>query len=1671
MKKILLIAMCVVSSINSWAQIYGNEWIDYSQTYYSIPIVDDGVYHITYETLSAAGVPVDQIDPRNYQLFNREKEVPLFIAGEGDGIFSSSDIIEFVGKGNDGLLDEQLYDNPQDFLNPYYSLFNDTIYYYLTWNESIDNLRYDLEENTSYEDYPQVDYLWMTSYRIFPTNYWGGQPTSVGGRSPLYRPCEGYLSSAFGEPWGGPIFDVELPTPHRYTGANTPLAKISTVLANTSDAPIQGPNHHLQVKLGNSLLTDTLFSGYQVNKFAYNVSVFALDENSTTLTHEVIDDLGIDADRHHLSWASVRYPHETRPNDEGDQYFEVPPAINQDYQYLALTDISNSPKAIFTLNEPYTKQYATYENEVQKALIPNVENVNMNCLLVDAEAVNVIPELNLVHGTGSFTDYGQLQPDSAFVIITHPNLWSSATAYADYRQNADRDAVVINVEELYDQFGGGVVHHELAIKRFLDFILSEWENPAQLFFIGKGIESQLCRNNTENFTNNLVPTFGWPGSDNMFSTGLGGNYSPRIATGRLSANTNEQVMAYLNKVSIYESQPPAEWMKHFMHFSGGANATEQTLFKNYIQGYKTIVEDTCYGAKVHSFSKNSDLPIEIALSDSIADRIAEGVTMMTFFGHATGNSFDYSIDNPENLVWNDHYPFFVGNSCYTGNIHLPGQDSGSEDFVLIPNKGAIGFLANVTLGEASSLNIYTYQFYNQIGRYNYGKPVGEQIKQAVQSMQTSTDDEVINTGLIMTLMGDPAIVLNAFDQPDYSVSEQDIFIQPEELNLLVDSIEVDVVVTNIAKATNDTVQVELIRQIPDGTTNSYFQDVIGLRYKDTLSFTMPLDYQETIGLNDFQVLIDLPTNDVPELDDFGNNMTSASTLVAEGSVFPVYPYDFAIVPEDNVTLKASTGNLLAVNETYQFEIDTASAFNSPFLQSHETNQAGGVISWALPFEAVDSTVYYWRVSVDSTENKPYQWMQSSYQHIDDQIGWGQSHFYQFEKNYLNLLDFNESDRQLDFLTGTKELKCQVLGNSFSTQESSEIRLDAERVEYAGCTTHPAIHIAVIDPITLEFWETNAEGGNPNHNFGQYNQGGSPCRTRPERYFIFQQHHATQMDSLVSMMTTKIPDGHFVLAYTWRYANYTLWDDNAPELYGIFNDWGATEIGNNESERPFIFFWKKGDPTTVQEIVGEDIDTYIELYADLPISGSNGKMTSTLIGPSQEWQRLWYDPIALETDNNDSTTIKVKGVQENGTETLLTNLDFDGDVTTEINLDLFPEIQDYPVVRLIAEYQDSITQTPSQTSNWHVNLLPVPEAAINPNAAFWMNHDSLQEGQILELAVAIDNLSDVDMDSLLVEYWILDAQQQRQSVVYPRQQPLLAGTSFVDTVNINTQGLTGIYQIWMEVNPFIDSLDRYDQLEKYHFNNIAHWDFLVSEDNINPVLDVSFDGLHILDGELVSAKPEILISLDDENPYLLMNEPSDTSFFSVFLTDPNGLEKRVYFTSNDEYTMDFVPAGNDNVAKVNYYPNLTQDGDYHLLVIASDKSGNASGDLNYSINFKVEQESSITEVMNYPNPFSTKTHFVFTLTGSEVPDQIRIQIMTSSGRVVKTIFKEELGPLRVGRNVTDYYWDGKDDFGDQLANGVYFYRVTATTNGEEIKKRTNNASRYFKKGFGKMYLMR
>ena len=258
-------------------------------------------------------------------------------------------------------------------------------------------------------------------------------------------------------------------------------------------------------------------------------------------------------------------------------------------------------------------------------------------------------------------------------------------------------------------------------------------------------------------------------------------------------------------------------------------------------------------------------------------------------------------------------------------------------------------------------------------------------------------------------------------------------------------------------------------------------------------------------------------------------------------------------------------------------------------------------------------------------------------------------------------------------------------------------------------------------------------------------------------------------------------------------------------------------------------------------------------------------------------------------------------------------------------------------------------------------------------------------------------------------------------------------------------------------------------EHNFLNNIGLLSMVVLKDDVNPVLDITFDGVHIQDGDVVAAKPLILIKLTDESPYLRL---ADTSLFEIYIQFPTEFEfRRIPFTS-DWLTFIGAPSSGNNEARAEMRPDLAEDGIYQLEVRAKDATGNLSGDNDYFISFRVIHDQTLSRIYNYPNPFNHSTQFIYTLTGEGSPAFYEIQIVSMDGIVVREITQDQLGPLAVGTHFTNYEWDGTDGNGNPLSAGVYLYKMFAkNANGEDYGHYETYDDNLFKNGWGKLVIIR
>ncbi len=1648
MKRLLSVLFLFTLCLPAFTQPYGNEWINYSQSYYKVYIHENGVYRIDYNTLLNNGFPLGSVNPRNIQIFNKGVEQYIFIKGETDNIFNPGDYIEFYAEKNDGTLDTPLYKNPEGPANKAYSLFSDSSVYFITWNNSFSNRRLQAENDVNFSSYSPVPYIFKTSRENYTARYFAGETNSGGITDPEYTANEGWFDNGFNV---GQSITKNITTTNKY--ASGPVAQAEFVVLGQSNYAGVNIDHHVNISFA-GMTIDTLFDGYQVLRHNYTIPVAQIGNTSTPFVFSSVNDLGVGSDRNTIAYIQIKYPHTLNLDGASTFHFSAMDALQaKSLLHFSNFNITTGDTArLFDITN-HRRIKVVYDGTTYKSLLANSGGEKF-CFLTSDNNIKPIKKIYPVSNDAKFINYQTIANTefTDYLILTHPSLWAEAENYESYRNTTGYHALTVNVEHLYDQFGYGILKSALAIRNFARFAFYHFaEKPRGLFLIGKGYraasDGSLPQYRTDAYHHQmtLVPSFGYPPSDLLFSQGiLDSLFLPAIPTGRLSARTPEDVAIYLDKIQQFElgQQTPQEWMKTILHFGGGGNTSEQQMLAAYLAHYKQTIEDSLFGGHVHTFLKTSSEPMQINQSDSLRNLINNGVTMMTFFGHAASVGFDVSVDVPSEYQNYGKYPFILANSCWAGDIYLD-QNSTSEEFVLIEDKGAIGFLASISLGLPAALNFFSDELYHQISYKSYGKPIGEIIKNTIDSIQ-GPDLVLKENALTMVLHGDPAIILNSFAKPDYVITPPQVFFSPPEVTSDLDSFNINIVSTNIGRAINDSIIVQTTRTFPSGIApTNYFNKIKAPLFKDTLTLRVPVDIINGLGLNKFRIYLDCyqTIDEVSEI----NNIIEVPLMIKSSDIVPVYPYKYAVMPALPLTLKASTSDAFIGFQDYEFQLDTCDAFNSPIKQVFHINHSGGVVTWTPNFPITsDSIVYFWRVSIDSGNQHSYNWRESSFQYINGKRGWGQAHFHQFKNDRYRYVKYNKPQRRFDFVNDVKSLTCQTGFYPYIAWQDEWYKVNNVmkfQWAYMGPGGNGMI-LAVIDSVSGEPWMNYAMP-----------------QPETEAGWEFSCNNFAEREAMRTFINN-VPNGNYILSYNHRNHNA---ENYSEDLYQSFESFGSSQIRTLPNNIPYIIFGKKGSAIgSAHELQGSAISSIVKLYDSVTTKWYEGYIESELIGPASSWGSLHWRKRPFEPTNTDSAKLFVLCIKFNGqTDTLIQNLPPDSadiyNLSTRINASV------YPYLKLLVSMRDDSLHTPAQMRRWQVLYEGVPETALNPSLHFAFFNDTIGEGENILFSTATQNISDYDMDSLLIKYWVVDHNMITHPLGSFRHRPHPSGDILTDTITFSTNGLGGLNSLWIEVNP------DFDQIEQTHFNNIGEIKFLVDRDRINPMLDVTFDGIHIFDGDIVSAKPEIQISLKDENKFLALN---DTACFRVYLQIPgNNTRERVYFMKQGQEFLQFIPASlPNNSCRIIYNPEFLQDGIYQFFVEARDISHNESGSNEYAISFEVVNKPSITHVMNWPNPFNNATHFVFTLTGSEVPTYFKIQIMNISGKVVREIDLAELGPIHIGRNITEYAWNGTDEFGDRLANGVYLYRVVTRLNSENLELRKTDADQYFKKEFGKMYLI-
>lgn len=1673
-----MLFLCASAFVSNMHAQYANSWINFSNSYYKFKISKEGVYRITQPQLNAIGM--GSVTGDKFAIFREGQEVPIYVSTSG--VLGANDYIELYGVGANGKMDTPLYPVASDQPSVDVNIITDTASYFLTYDATV-HQRMSLVNNAIPPLPPsQANYCWVTA---MPNE----NPRAYLNRGISHASNSYYVSADFelGEGYAyiyGTGGNLSVNTPQVYAGG--PNATVSFVWAGNNF--VYPSNPHVAIN-GTNIFDSIITTTFRVVKRSVNISPNALSTaNNLGFTDPPLSSQY--TSYFYIHSGKIRYPrtYNFSGNFTNQASFQIPASD----RYLEVSGFSTGGQVPRLYDRTNNKIYTGVESGSVVKFYLDISAVQRDVLLTNISSISS----NLSFKNIQFRNYSQAANQGDYLILsTNDYITNSPNYINDYKQyrnsaaGGSHTSVVVDVAELYDQFSYGIVYHPLSVKNFINYALNTWVNkPAYLFIIGRGIDYTLFPNNPAAYSYNTVPTWGEPGSDNLFSS-FNNSQVPLLATGRFSAWTNDEIGDYLQKVKDYEVAikplpiPTVEhelWKKKGLNIAGSNDLSQQQEFVSVLNSCKNIIEDTLVGGIITLIQKTSTDPVENVNNNTIDVMMNSGVSYISYYGHGSASGFGYNLNSPDNYNSSPRFPVFGAFACEVAHIFGGSSDHTiSELYVKSKRGGAIAMIASDNTGWTGTLPTYMQNLFRSWAYKDYGKTLGMQYRNNIELLQSLTisqpDFMDIHTQCQL-YQGDPGVMLYNPDKPDFVIEGPGISSIPSNVTTALDSFQLKVVLYSLGKSTRDSVLVRL-QHTQSGNNAILFKDSMWVRSllsTDTVLFNIPLDAVRDVGLNYYTVKIDAAEK-FDELSE-ENNESRYELFIYSESLIPVYPKEFAIMHNQGITLKASTLNAFAPVRGYKFEIDTTENFNSSIKQSTQITSMGGVLKWKPNMIYKDSVVYYWRTAPDSLVNGSYNWSTSSFVYLSNgSDGWNQSHYFQYLKDMpYSGITLPEATRKFRFggLRNVLKIEDKVLNPSLNNYEDIRQSLNDIIFDQWGCAYTGSVQFVVIDSVTGQPWFNTSSGPGLYGSFNQCNFGDPPRR-------MFEYSTATpESRNAARLFIENVPVGNYIMIKNLIYDGPpgAIWDQQTADkwrldsaiyqghsLYHTIKDLGFDMIDQFTFKRVFGFFMRKGfDSTKVQHMSAGgsdkiDFEVYFNSYPDTAI------VTSKTIGPALEWQSLkWRISAVDNAPQNDSCYITISGLDTLNHSTLLYS-GFSRDTSLS-----YIDAKKYPNLSLKWYSVDNVTRTSAHLDYWRVLYKPVPEAALNAAAHFVKATDTTSEGQKSRIEIAIENLTPYPMDSMLVTYKLIDNAGIKHILDSGRRyKPLLGNDTLITSLDYDISSYHKKNFILVEANP------NNDQPEEYHPNNLGYIGQFVVGDDQNPLLDVTFDGIHILDKDIVSAKPFIKVLMRDENKFLALN---DTALMKVQLMYPG--QSTPVDVPLDGNTCKFIPAtiinGTKNEARVEYKPILSEDGLYQLIVSGKDRVGNTAGNtaLTYKVNFTVENKPSITNVLNYPNPFSTATRFIFDMTGSEIPSQFKIQILSVTGKVVREIKKNELGNLHIGRNITDYAWDGKDEYGQMLGNGVYLYRVITSIRGENVERKGNsNIDKYFKNGYGKLYIMR
>lgn len=383
-----------------------------------------------------------------------------------------------------------------------------------------------------------------------------------------------------------------------------------------------------------------------------------------------------------------------------------------------------------------------------------------------------------------------------YMIVAHPRLLEAIEPLAQYHRDHGLKVALYNVDDVYDQFSGGIVHprairdlvawglqhwttkprylllvgdasfdihHDLRTNRPDKRLYSPSVEPSNDMMLGDGffaLPSTSYSGNNALPNRNLIPTWQFPtgegqsASDNGFVATKPGDFHPQLAVGRLPVVSPSEVKTIVDKTISYVSKPTiGDWHRDVTFVS----TSEVASFKETSDAIAKDLQNRGFAVNsVYSDFNEKDAKQYQGIRDVLRRDLDQGNLLVHFIGHGgqyiwrVGPIGDlFTLDDVSALKNVGRYPMVLAMTCFSAPFDHPTEDSIGERFLREPNRGAVAVFAaswkNWPNAENSKALVEELL-----------KP-GVSIGDAIVNVKSKTSDRVLVE--MYNLLGDPALVL------------------------------------------------------------------------------------------------------------------------------------------------------------------------------------------------------------------------------------------------------------------------------------------------------------------------------------------------------------------------------------------------------------------------------------------------------------------------------------------------------------------------------------------------------------------------------------------------------------------------------------------------------------------------------------------------------------------------------------------------------------------------------------------------------------------------------------------------------------------------------------------------------------------------------------------------